>query len=196
MIVSGCDELGARDDRVPRVAATEQGSIKSIAEPKFKAALAMSPPGRHSRGRAHREGLRSRLFEDSWTSRNANTLCRAIDPPHSYIIIRMVFSRLRKMGLRGALRGFGLKVGRTTPRTFELLDFARQFLRRAPELGPPITRQLKLQLGDLGPRRQRVARHLGDNALQRGNVVGQGFRRDRHTRDWIRSATAWLICKR
>jgi len=96
------------------------------------------------------------------------------------------------MGLRGALRGFGLKVGRTTPRTFELLDFARQFLRRAPELGPPITRQLKLQLGDLGPRRQRVARHLGDNALQRGNVVGQGFRRDRHTRDWIRSATAWL----
>jgi len=31
-----------------------------------------------------------------------------------------------------------------------------------------------LQLGDFGLYRDRVVRHLSDNALQRGNVVGQG----------------------
>jgi hypothetical protein len=73
-------------------------------------------------------------------------------------------------------------------RQLELLYLARQLLRRAPKLGPPVARQLEFQFGDLGLRRRRVARHVGDDALQRGNVVGQAVGRDRHADDWIRSA--------
>ena len=47
-------------------------------------------------------------------------------------------------------------------------------------IGPPVARQLELQLGDLRLCRHRIARHLGDDALQRGDVVGQALGRDRH----------------
>ena len=82
-------------------------------------------------------------------------------------------------------------VSRALDRQLELLGLARQLLRRAAELGPPVARQLELQLGDLGLRRHRVARHLGDDPLQRGDVVGQALGRDRHADDWIRSAAGW-----
>ena len=83
-------------------------------------------------------------------------------------------------------------VSKRLDRQLELLDLARQLLRRAAELGPPVARQLELQLGDLGLRRHRVARHLGDDALQRGDVVGQGCRA-RSSRRPIgsRSPAAW-----
>jgi hypothetical protein len=93
---------------------------------------------------------------------------------------------------RGSRQALGLVALQALDRQLELLDLARQLLRGPPELGAPVARQLELQLGDLGPRRHRIARHLGDDPLQRGDVVGQGFGRDRHAGDWIRSAVAWL----
>ena len=75
--------------------------------------------------------------------------------------------RRRSGGQPLSLVGF-----QTLDRQLELLDLARQLLRRAPELGPPVAGQLELQLGDLRLCRHRIARHLGDDALQRGDVVG------------------------
>jgi len=65
-------------------------------------------------------------------------------------------------------------------RQLELLSLARQFLRGSPELGPSIARQLEFQPGDLGLGGERVLRHRGDHALQRGEVVGQIVGCDRH----------------
>ena len=65
-------------------------------------------------------------------------------------------------------------------RQLELLGLARQLLRGSAELGPSISRQLEFQPGDLGLRRQRILRHRGDDALQRGEVVGQIVGCDRH----------------
>jgi hypothetical protein len=50
-------------------------------------------------------------------------------------------------------------------RQLELLGVARQLLRRAAKLGPPVTRQLEFQPGDLGLGSQRILRHRGDDAL-------------------------------
>ena len=50
-------------------------------------------------------------------------------------------------------------------RQLELLGVARQLLRRAAELGPPIAGQLEFQPGDLGLGSQRILRHRGNNAL-------------------------------
>jgi hypothetical protein len=57
---------------------------------------------------------------------------------------------------------------------------ARQLLRGAAELGPSISRQLEFQPGDLGLGDERVLRHRGDDALQRGEIVGQIVSGDRH----------------
>jgi hypothetical protein len=65
-------------------------------------------------------------------------------------------------------------------RQLELFDLALQLLRRASELGPPIARQLELQLGDLGLGVDRILGHRRDDALQCGGFVRQGFGRDRH----------------
>jgi hypothetical protein len=89
---------------------------------------------------------------------------------------------------RGGGQPLGLVGLQTLDRQLELLDLARQLLRRAPKLGAPVARQLEFQYGDLGFRRYRVARHVSDDALQRSNVVGQALGRDRHAGDWIRSA--------
>jgi hypothetical protein len=94
----------------------------------------------------------------------------------------------RRDNRRGRGQPLGLVGFQTLDRQLELLDFARQLLRRPSELGPPVARQLEFQFGDLGLRRRRVARHLGDDPLQRGNVVGQALGRDRHADNWIRSA--------
>jgi hypothetical protein len=93
---------------------------------------------------------------------------------------------------RGGGQPFGLVALQALDRQLELFDLARQLLRGPAELGPPVARQLELQFGDLGLRRHRVARHLGNDALQRSDVVGQALGRDRHAGDWIRSATACL----
>jgi hypothetical protein len=50
-------------------------------------------------------------------------------------------------------------------RQLERLGVARQLLRRAAKLGPPVTRQLEFQPGDLGLGSQRILRHRGDDAL-------------------------------
>jgi hypothetical protein len=65
-------------------------------------------------------------------------------------------------------------------RQLELLGFARQLLRRAAELGPPVTRQLEAQLGDLRLGGDRILRHRRDDALQRVEIIGQLIGRDRH----------------
>jgi hypothetical protein len=65
-------------------------------------------------------------------------------------------------------------------RQLELLGRARQLLRGAAELGPLISRQLEFQPGDLGVGDERILRHRGDDALQRGEVVGQIVGGDRH----------------
>ena len=44
---------------------------------------------------------------------------------------------------RGGGHPLGLVGLQTLDRQLELLDLARQLLRRAPELGPPVTRQLE-----------------------------------------------------
>jgi hypothetical protein len=58
-------------------------------------------------------------------------------------------------------------------RHLELLDVARQLLRGTAKLGPPVTRQLELQPGDLGLGGRRIERHRGNDALQLSQVVGQ-----------------------
>ena len=65
-------------------------------------------------------------------------------------------------------------------RQLELLGLARQLLRRTAELGPPVTRQLEAQLGDLRLGGHRILRHRGDDPLQRLRVVGKLIGRDRH----------------
>jgi hypothetical protein len=85
---------------------------------------------------------------------------------------------------RGGRQPLGLVALQGLDRQLELLGLAFQLLRGAAELGPPIARQLELQPGDLSPRRHRLARHLGDDPLQRGDVVGQGFR-GRHGPDYL-----------
>ena len=92
---------------------------------------------------------------------------------------------------RGGGQPFGLVALQTLDRQLELFDLARQLLRGPAELGPPVARQLELQFGDLGLRRHRVARHLGNDALQRSDVVGKALGRDRHAGDWIRLAAGW-----
>jgi hypothetical protein len=47
----------------------------------------------------------------------------------------------------------------------ELLGVARRLLRGTAKLGPPVTRQLELQPGDLGLGGRRILRHRGDDAL-------------------------------
>jgi hypothetical protein len=54
----------------------------------------------------------------------------------------------------------------------ELLGLARQLLRGTAKLGPPVTRQLELQPGNLGFGGQRILRHTGNDALQCNGVVG------------------------
>ena len=85
----------------------------------------------------------------------------------------------RRRCRREPLRLVGLQ---RLERQLELLGLARQLLRGTAELGPPITRQLEFQPGDLGLRGQRILRHRGDDALQRSEVVGQIVGRDRHAR--------------
>jgi len=67
-------------------------------------------------------------------------------------------------------------------REFELLDGSIDLLRRLAELGALKAGKLEAQLLDLGPRRNRILRHLADDALERINVIGQSGRIDRHTR--------------
>ena len=58
-------------------------------------------------------------------------------------------------------------------RQLELLGVARQLLRRAAELGPPVSRQLKAQFGDLRLGGDRVLHHRGDDPLQGVEIIGQ-----------------------
>jgi hypothetical protein len=68
-------------------------------------------------------------------------------------------------------------------RQLELLGLARQLLRGTAKLGPPVTRQLEFQPGDLGLGSERVLRHRGNEALQGSEVIGQIVGRDRHARN-------------
>jgi len=84
----------------------------------------------------------------------------------------------RRRGGREPLRLVGLQ---RLERQLELLGLARQLLRGTAELGPPVTRQLEFQPGDLGLGRERILRHRSDEALQRSEVIGQIVGGDRHT---------------
>jgi hypothetical protein len=70
--------------------------------------------------------------------------------------------RYRRRGSSPPLRLIGFQ---GLDRQLELLDLARQLLRGPAELGAAVARQLELQLGDLGLRRHRIARHVGDDPL-------------------------------
>ena len=83
----------------------------------------------------------------------------------------------RRHDRRGDCQALGLIGLQGLDRQLELLDLARQLLRGASELGPAVTRQLELQFGDLGPRRYCVARHIGNDLLQRSDVIGQALGR-------------------
>jgi hypothetical protein len=74
----------------------------------------------------------------------------------------------------------------------ELLRLARHLLRRAAKLGPPVARQLELQLGDQDLSGGCILRHCRNNALQRRGIIGQGVGRDRHASKSNRCAAAWL----
>jgi hypothetical protein len=67
-------------------------------------------------------------------------------------------------------------------RQLELGNVTRLLLRRPAELGAPVPRQLEFQLGDLGLGHHRIARQIGNHLLERGDVVGQVFSRNRHGR--------------
>ena len=86
----------------------------------------------------------------------------------------------RRHDRRGGGEPLGLVGFQRLDRQLELLGFARQLLRRAAELGPPVTRQLEAQLGDLRLGGDRILRHRGDDPLQRLRVIGQLIGRDRH----------------
>ena len=72
---------------------------------------------------------------------------------------------------RGGRQLLGLVGFQGLDRQLELFGLARQLLRGPAELGAAIARQLELQPDDLGSCRRRIADHLGDDPLQRGDVV-------------------------
>ena len=78
----------------------------------------------------------------------------------------------RRHDRRGGGEPLGLVGFQRLDRQLELLGLARQLLRRAAELGPPVTRQLEAQLGDLRLGGDRILRHRGDDPLQRFGSSG------------------------
>ena len=102
----------------------------------------------------------------------------------------------RGLGAAGRFRRsggqpFGLVGLQRLERQLELLDLAPELFRGTAKFGPPISRQLEFQPGDLGLGGERILRHRGDDALQRRRVVGQIVGRDRHAAQWIRSTALW-----
>jgi len=74
---------------------------------------------------------------------------------------------------RGSGEPLGLVGFQRLDRQLELVGLARQLLRRAAELGPPIAGQLEAQLGDLRLGGDRIPRHRGNDPLQRVEIIGQ-----------------------
>jgi len=77
----------------------------------------------------------------------------------------------RRHDRRGCGEPLGLVGFQRLDRQLELLGFARQLLRGATELGPPVSRQLKAQLGNLCLGGDRILRHRGNDPLQGLRVV-------------------------
>jgi hypothetical protein len=65
------------------------------------------------------------------------------------LLLLACFLDVRRDDRRGGGQSLGLVGRQTLDRQLELLDLARQLLRRAPKLGPPVARQLELQFGNL-----------------------------------------------
>jgi len=86
----------------------------------------------------------------------------------------------RRRDRRGRSEPLGLVRFQRLDRQLELLGVARQFRRRATELGAPVSRQLEAQFGDLRLGGDRVLHHRGDDPLQGVEIIGQLIRRDRH----------------